>query len=387
MLTLRSPQIALRTHPISRLLTTPKSSSPTLYLHHARKRHTKRTHDPQSGTTTPLPAGGARYPSGSPFYFESAWSGWPKRPPRPFPPPFFSPPSGSFSDPLSTHDRVRGDSVKGQPIRGRSVGDDAVISEDNFIGANDGVGAWAQKERGCAPLWSRLILHFWVLSAEKHGYGREGDGPEPVRYLDEAYALTKEVLTEAKNYWEGTTTASAALLHHEGDRPVLFVTQLGDSKVLVIRPREEKVIFTTEEQWHFFDCPRQLGTNSPDTPYENAVMTRLEIEEDDVVLALSDGVTDNLWEHEVCASVVESLKQWREKHQDGMSDEDDMNTDAQAMKRVARDLVDSARKIAEDMFAESPFMERAVEEGMPYEGGKLDDISVVAGLCKKRSKG
>jgi hypothetical protein len=29
-------------------------------------------------------------------------------------------------------------------------------------------------------------------------------------------------------------------------------------------------------------------------------------------------------------------------------------------------------------------MERAIEEGLSIEGGKLDDISVVAAVCKKR---
>ncbi|GAB7364168.1 hypothetical protein MBLNU230_g4719t1 [Neophaeotheca triangularis] len=392
MLTLRrTSQIGLRAS-LPGIFSTTSSPATRIrvsapHLHQTRHYSRKRSHEPQGGTTTPLPKGGPKTPSSSPFYFESAWSGWPKRLPRPFPPPFFSPPSGSFSDPLSTHDRVRGDKVNGELIRGRSVGDDAVISEDNFIGANDGVGQWAQKERGCAPLWSRLILHFWLLAAERDGYGMQGNGPEPVRYLDEAYTETKGVLTEP-NHWEGTTTCSTALLHFEGETPVLFVTQLGDSRVLVIRPKEEKVVFSTEEQWHFFDCPRQLGTNSIDTPYENAVMTRLEIQEDDVVLAMSDGVTDNLWEHEICTSVVETLQKWRAKQQDvEKGEEQDENMDAQAMKFVARELVDSARKIAEDMFAESPFMERAVEEGLPYEGGKLDDISVVAGLCRRRTKG
>jgi len=33
-------------------------------------------------------------------------------------------------------------------IRGITNGDDAVLVSDNFIGANDGVGAWAHKEKG-----------------------------------------------------------------------------------------------------------------------------------------------------------------------------------------------------------------------------------------------
>jgi len=42
---------------------------------------------------------------------------------------------------------------------------------------------------------------------------------------------------------------------------------------------------------------------------------------------------------------------------------------AEGMRFVAMELVKAARVIAEDPFAESPFMERAVEEGLMIEGG------------------
>lgn len=266
-------------------------------------------------------------------------------------------------------------------IRGVTNGDDAMLASETLICTNDGVGQWAQRERGHAPLWSRLIAHFWALAAEKDLYGGKGT-PDPVKYLDEAYEKTKEALSEP-NEWFGTTTASSALLHwvdgDDGQHPMLYVTQLGDCKVMVVRPKDSSVLFATKEQWHYFDCPRQLGTNSPDTPSDNAVLDKIELLEDDVVLALSDGVTDNLWEEEISDYTVEALKKWKESH--GNDD------GAEAMKYVAQEVVLSARKIAEDPFAASPFMEKAVEEGLAVEGGKLDDISVVAAICKRRKEG
>lgn len=87
-----------------------------------------------------------------PFKFETGLALFAKRKPRPFPPPFLSPPSGSFSDPLSTHHRSRDrrPSVNGELLRGYTNGDDAVYSSDYFIGANDGVGAWSTREGGHA---------------------------------------------------------------------------------------------------------------------------------------------------------------------------------------------------------------------------------------------
>lgn len=87
-----------------------------------------------------------------PFRFETGIALFAKRAPRPFPPPFTSPPSASFSDPLSTHHRSRDRRafVNGELIRGYTNGDDAVYASDYFVCANDGVGAWAARPRGHA---------------------------------------------------------------------------------------------------------------------------------------------------------------------------------------------------------------------------------------------
>ncbi|KAF4635463.1 hypothetical protein G7Y89_g2634 [Cudoniella acicularis] len=333
-----------------------------------------------------------------PFRFETGLSLYAKRAPRPFPPPFLSPPSGSFSDPLSTHHRSRDRRafVNGELIRGYTNGDDAVYASDYFIGANDGVGAWSTRPGGHAGLWSRLILHFWAVETEHEIYRpRSSDQtfePNPVEYLQKAYEQTIEA-TSKPNSWQGTTTAAGAQLHftkHDGDSnapatPLLYVTNLGDSQILVLRPRDSEVVYKTTEQWHWFDCPRQLGTNSPDTPQNNAVMDKVEIEENDVVLAMSDGVIDNLWEHEIIENVVNSIRKW-EEGQGGVSTGDRHAGSGGGMQFVAEELMKAAKVIATDPFAESPFMEHAVEEGLAMEGGKLDDISVVAALCR-RSKG
>ncbi|KAL8992363.1 MAG: hypothetical protein Q9169_007158 [Polycauliona sp. 2 TL-2023] len=266
-------------------------------------------------------------------------------------------------------------------IRGITNGDDAVLVGENFIGANDGVGAWAHKTRGHAALWSRLILHFWALEAERDASVTSTRStslePDPVAYLQTAYEHTLEA-TAAPNEWQGTTTACGALLHHSHDaaslEPLLYVTNLGDSQVMVVRPETQEIVYKTTEQWHWFDCPRQLGTNSPDTPQANAVMDKIKIREGDVVLAMSDGVVDNLWEHEVVQNVHESMQRLgHHKQHEGGGDAQEADGD---MLEVAKELVKAARKIAEDPYAESPFMERAVEEGLAMEGGKLDDISV-----------
>ena len=349
--------------------------------------HTKagsQNDDPaSSGNASALPTNDE---SLNPYYLLTGHAVFAKRPSRPFPPPFLSLPSSSFSDPLSTHnrsvDKRRKIQYKGEPIRGVTSGDDAILAAPRMVAVADGVGAWAQKERGhaayancstCArdnssllltwsvSLWSRLILHFWSVAASQTP---PSSVPAPARNLQAAYEATKQA-TAPPNEWFGTTTASGAILSTADANPALHITQLGDSVVIVLRPSnsaENALIYKTEEQWHWFDCPRQLGTNSPDTPEENAVTDVVQVQEGDVVVAMSDGVSDNLWIHEVVESVRESLHAEERALQSADAKE--------AVTRVAAELVRAARVIAEDPFAESPFMERAVEEGLATEGGR-----------------
>ena len=275
--------------------------------------------------------------------------------------------------------RDRRPSVGGKLIRGVTNGDDAVvIGGQNFLGVNDGVGAWAQKERGHAALWSRLIAHYWAVEVEK-AYQESQDVQleqlNMVKFLQTAFEQTKEVTTE-NNEIVGTTTASSALLHHRSpDKPVILATTLGDCAILIVRPKTGDLIYKTTEQWHWFDCPRQLGTNSPDTPEGNAVMDTIDVQEDDIVCVVSDGVTDNLFEAEIIEKLSTCFRNWQEEKPEAKD----------GVLYLARQLMGAAQEIATDLNGESPYMERALDEGIAIgPGGKLDDISVVVGVCKKR---
>lgn len=107
---------------------------------------------PSYGITTPVPDRQDLSLTRSPFRFETGYALCAKRPSRPFPPPFLSPPSSSFSDPLTTHSLSQDKrlSVRGELVRGLNNGDDAIIVAENFLGVDDGVGAWAMKPHGHA---------------------------------------------------------------------------------------------------------------------------------------------------------------------------------------------------------------------------------------------
>lgn len=230
-------------------------------------------------------------------------------------------------------------------------------------------------------LWSRLILHFWSSAVEqdlsKYIHPDESSKPDPIATLQSAYEHTLGA-TEPHN-WQGTTTTCGAQLHYRLSeernnrvlKPLLYVTNLGDGQVLVLRPQTQSVIYKTKEQWHWFDCPRQLGTNSPDTPHDVAVVDTVELKVGDIVLAMSDGLIDNLWEHEIVESVTNSIKEWEGGRGGPLSPKGDLTGGRNGgMRTVAQSLVSSAKKVALDPFAESPYMEHAIDEGLASEGGK-----------------
>lgn len=225
-------------------------------------------------------------------------------------------------------------------------------------------------------LWSRLIGHFWSSAIEEELVRLpKSQEPNPIASLQSAYEQTLEATMSHDCL--GTTTACGAQLHYKTctenktqASPVLYVTNVGDCQVMVLRPSTEKVIYKTVEQWHWFDCPRQLGTNSPDTPTDNAVMDKVDLEVGDIVLAMSDGVIDNLWEHEIVARILKSIKEWESGTHAEAHKGDRTGGRNGGMRVAAQDLMEAAREIAVDPFAESPFMEHAIEEGLASEGGK-----------------
>jgi hypothetical protein len=85
---------------------------------------------------------------------------------------------------------------------------------------------------------------------------------------------------------------------------------------------------------------------------------------------MTDGVVDNLWEHEVIQSVINSMAKWNggvNKSEAGKEPAEQSYADG--MRYVAQELVNAAREIAQDPFAESPYMEKAIDEGLSIEGG------------------
>ena len=98
------------------------------------------------------------------FKLVSGYALFAKRPARPFPPPFLSTPSTTSSKPLSI-EKIRrtrnGANLENEALRGMTNGDDAALASDRLLAVNDGVGAWAMRERGHAAYEKLHLSCHW----------------------------------------------------------------------------------------------------------------------------------------------------------------------------------------------------------------------------------
>ncbi|RKO88896.1 phosphatase 2C-like domain-containing protein [Blyttiomyces helicus] len=232
------------------------------------------------------------------------------------------------------------------------------------LGVADGVGGWGQVKGANPALYSRKLMHY--ASAELNNYDdiantdiEIGDyyGVDPKAILAKSYALTTR--DAADEGIVGSSTALVVILRDDE----LRIANIGDCGIMIIRNHEP--IFRNEEQQHSFNFPFQLGTGSRDSPVD-AQLFKVKVQEGDIVILGSDGMFDNVFDDEI-VDIVRGV----------------VNGGGVDPKRITDALLGRAREVAEDgRFASSPFQSRAIQEGLYYQGGKMDDVTVLAGVVR-----
>ncbi|TFK78055.1 hypothetical protein K466DRAFT_107905, partial [Polyporus arcularius HHB13444] len=129
--------------------------------------------------------------------------------------------------------------------------------------------------------------------------------------------------------FEGSSTALVAILEHTSSRPpkpfgdatlfspkavpgkaapevstdgaVIRIAHLGDCMGMLIRG--EEIVWRTEEMWWTFNTPVQLGPSSSTKPHDARIFT-IPVQEDDILILASDGLSDNLWDADILDEVV-----------------------------------------------------------------------------------
>jgi len=235
-------------------------------------------------------------------------------------------------------------SVKPHPEKVSWGGEDAGFSVGRTFGVFDGVSG-AEKEKG-KKLYSRSLADSMKKSSGKNGLS--------VKEITDSMTTAKELADDV------ATGASTAVVASIGEDNVLRALNLGDSVCLVLR--DGAVAARTREIVHYFDCPYQLGDDSPDRPRDGTTL-QSEIFQGDIIVAGSDGVFDNLSDADVC----EIVSSFGPRSKSGA---------------IAKKIVERSRTVSLDPMAVTPYS--TVAKGRPgygaYKngrGGKVDDVSCI----------
>lgn len=242
------------------------------------------------------------------------------------------------------------------------AGDDAMLVSPTVMAIADGVSGWELKgEQSSSGIWarsmvetvSRLMTEYKISHTPHFLNDRDIE-----QILDDSYLHTSHLMD--LQGLKGSLTLILCML--SGD--TLKMISIGDLKIYVVRNGE--IIKTNEEQMISDLCPQQIGTQTLNVmPSELAWVDQIKLEEDDIIVMCSDGISDNLYEWEILQYLDEFL-----------------NFKKDNVRKVANKLIAKSKETAFDDNAYTPYNEKVNKLpknrfGKNYSlGGKLDDMSL-----------
>lgn len=173
---------------------------------------------------------------------------------------------------------------------------------------------------------------------------------DPVEVLNRAAANTQ------------SSGSSTALVAYFDDR-ALHVANIGDSGFMILR--NGTVFKRSSPMVYEFNFPVRIERG--DNPSDFEEVYRIDLYEGDVIIAATDGLFDNLYEQDIASVVFKSLQE------------------SLRPQEIAELLATRAQEVGQSSYVRSPFADEAQATGyVGYRGGKLDDVTVIVSLVKRR---
>ncbi|KAF8979491.1 hypothetical protein BGZ46_005364 [Entomortierella lignicola] len=261
------------------------------------------------------------------------------------------------------------------------------------LGVADGVGGWS--EVGVDP-----AQFSWALMDNAESVARLID--VDVDHADPKNAqVVKKIPLDAQSILDGAYSdlvqsgkveagsSTACILSLCKMTGTLRASNLGDSAYLLIR--DNKCIYESPSQQHFWNCPYQLSVLPPgypgagqivmDTP-KDAAQTTHQLQDGDVIVLATDGFWDNVFTKEAIELVdrelgdIIELSKKRNKTINGESSDSDI---VGRVRALSQRLTNTARRFSLDQKRQSPFSQSARHIRT---GGKVDDITVIVTLVR-----
>lgn len=182
----------------------------------------------------------------------------------------------------------------------------------------------------------------------------------------------------------GSSTVLLGSLEPSG---LLTLLNIGDSAAMLLRPAHRRfrhagevvwprLVLRTHEQTHFFNCPYQLSSTDVAQVLTTADVIQAMAMEGDILIVATDGVTDNLFDHQLQTIVHRHLRALMSPSADGGT---------AAIEALAQAVANEASTVgarADDPRTYTPFSQHAAMEGYDAPGGKLDDVAVVCAVVR-----
>jgi protein phosphatase PTC7 len=276
----------------------------------------------------------------------------------------------------------------------RNFGEDsAFVSETDsadIMGVCDGVGGW--NRHGIDPAqFSKHLGHF----LEKFSHDKSFKVEQPVQLLSRAY---NQLFTMDKLF--GSATACIATFCRKTEK--LYTANLGDSGWLVIR--NGKVVGKSDPQCHVFNAPYQLSKTPKGPQFQNsfsdtpskAAFNEFQCEQGDIIVIASDGMFDNIFEEDIIKllkrlnlgnpkehfKTTEVIRKRTDSRDSGNESDGSSSISSfmQILTKGVQTLVEFTRIRANDRNYESPFQKEAAKHNKSYNGGKVDDITILVSV-------
>lgn len=253
--------------------------------------------------------------------------------------------------------------------------EDAYFLADCAVGVADGVGSMAQFARygTDAALYAKELME---LSGEALVQGRHGTAEGTA---DSRARSALEFAERSAVSYGASTAAVAAVANGQ-----IGVANLGDSGFILLRggPHGMAVVVRSSEQQHKWNCPYQLCRLPPvlqkrmrkQTVFDSSADCDLYVSDvrcGDLLLLFTDGLSDNLHDHEILQIVDRALPpSFGGVAAGALGAATDPGVLAAALSKAARE-----RSLDEKAMV--PFATHSRTQGMVCPGGKPDDITVV----------
>eukprot|EP00443_Scrippsiella_acuminata_P020913 CAMPEP_0115307448 /NCGR_PEP_ID=MMETSP0270-20121206/73146_1 /TAXON_ID=71861 /ORGANISM="Scrippsiella trochoidea, Strain CCMP3099" /LENGTH=733 /DNA_ID=CAMNT_0002725891 /DNA_START=14 /DNA_END=2215 /DNA_ORIENTATION=+ len=251
--------------------------------------------------------------------------------------------------------------------------EDAYFLADRALGVADGVGSMAQFAKYGADA-AAYAMELMELAGDALTGNELCDQPVDIR------AEAALIFAERNVQSYGASTVTALVL----DADMVGAANLGDSGFMLLRKGEQgmSIVARSEEKQHHWNCPYQLCRLPPalqrriqgNTRFDSAAdcdRYTVQVQPGDLLLVFTDGLSDNIHEHELLQIVDRALPPLFGE----LAGLVDLATPPAVL---AESLARAAQERSLDEKAMVPFAKASKAKGMDCPGGKPDDITVVA---------